>query len=110
MLDAAHGIVFPAIGDNLPHLPTQLFMKRALSCCWRYSSSGSSPGAPYTGQVFWIYVAAYATVGRFIIEIYRGDVERGTLLSRALSPPLWSRSLRMALAIAFHFVLRKKKP
>jgi len=36
------------------------------------------------GQVFWIYVLAYAVL-RFVVEIYRGDVARGLFFSGRLS-------------------------
>lgn len=38
----------------------------------------------FDGQVFWSYVASYS-VARFVIEFFRGDLERGFALGGALS-------------------------
>jgi phosphatidylglycerol:prolipoprotein diacylglycerol transferase len=38
----------------------------------------------FDGQIFWIYVGCYS-VARFVIEFFRGDIERGFVLGGALS-------------------------
>ncbi len=86
-VDPVHGVVFPAIGDGLPHLPVMLYeaafllvLSGFLVFLWHRKR--------FDGQVFWVYVLAYAS-WRFCIEFLRGDPERGTLISSALSPSQW---------------------
>jgi phosphatidylglycerol:prolipoprotein diacylglycerol transferase len=38
----------------------------------------------FDGQIFWIYVGCYS-LARFVIEFFRGDIERGFVLGGALS-------------------------
>jgi phosphatidylglycerol:prolipoprotein diacylglycerol transferase len=85
--DARYGLIFPGIGDNVPHLPTMLYESAfCLVLCgflvWLWGRKR------YAGQVFWTYVLCYAA-WRFCIEFLRGDPERGTLISSALSPSQW---------------------
>jgi phosphatidylglycerol:prolipoprotein diacylglycerol transferase len=102
-----HGLIFPAVGDGLPHLPTQLY-EAAFVLALAIFLSWFRKHRAYAGQVFWIYVALYA-VGRFVLEIYRGDVERGVLLSNALSPGQWISVLGLGLALAAHFRMMQRK-
>jgi phosphatidylglycerol:prolipoprotein diacylglycerol transferase len=96
--DHVHGLIFPALGDNIPHLPVMLYeaafclaLSTALYVFWARRR--------FDGQVFWLYVLAYA-VWRFLIEFLRGDPERGTLVSNALSPSQWISLLGVLLALA----------
>lgn len=105
-IDATHGIIFPSIGDNLPHLPVQLYeaaftLVLAAFLYWfrRHRS--------YAGQVFALYIGLYS-VGRFILETQRGDVERGSLISAALSPGQWISLAGLVLALAFHIYQKRK--
>jgi phosphatidylglycerol:prolipoprotein diacylglycerol transferase len=105
-VNEAHGVVFPAIGDQLPHLPTQLYeagfvLLLSVFLYWFKARRA------YAGQVFWLYVALYCA-GRFLIEQLRGDAERGTLLWAALSPGQWISLLGLGLALGFHIHLKKK--
>jgi len=105
-VDQEHGVIFPALEDHLPHLPTQLYeagfvLLLALFLLWFKAKR------TYAGQVFWLYVFLYC-LGRFAIEWLRGDAERGTLISSALSPAQWISLLGLPLAVAFHFHLKKK--
>jgi phosphatidylglycerol:prolipoprotein diacylglycerol transferase len=100
--DHVHGLIFPALGDNVPHLPVMLYeaafcllLAGALYAYW--------PRRKFDGQVFWLYVTAYA-LWRFGIEFLRGDAERGTLISSALSPSQWISLGCLSLAIV---MLRK---
>ena len=100
------GVVFPAIGDNIPHLPTQLYesgfcLMLAAFLTWFWKRKA------YAGQVFWLYVALYA-VWRFGIEFLRGDAERGVLVSAALSPSQWISLVAAGAALAMLLVLRPK--
>jgi len=101
------GVVFPAIGDNIPRLPTMLYesafclaLAAFLTWFWRRKA--------YAGQVFWLYVLLYA-VWRFGIEFLRGDAERGVLVSAALSPSQWISLVAAAAALAMLAALRPKR-
>lgn len=101
------GVVFPALGDGIPRLPTQLYeaafclcLSLFLSWFWRRKS--------YAGQVFWLYVLLYS-VWRFGIEFLRGDAERGVLVSAALSPSQWI-SLATAAAAFLALLWLRPKP
>jgi phosphatidylglycerol:prolipoprotein diacylglycerol transferase len=105
--DRTFGVVFPALQDNIPRLPTMLYesafcLLLALFLAWFWRRKA------YAGQVFWLYVLLYA-VWRFGIEFLRGDAERGTLISDALSPSQWI-SLFTALAAAILLFLLRPKP
>lgn len=94
--DHAHGVVFPALGDGVPHLPVMLYeaafcLALAAGLAWFW------PRRRFDGQVFWLYVAAYA-LWRFGVEFLRGDPERGVLLSAALSPSQWISLAGLAFA------------
>jgi phosphatidylglycerol:prolipoprotein diacylglycerol transferase len=103
--DARYGVVFPALGDNIPRLPTMLYeaafclaLSAFLTWFWYRKA--------FAGQVFWLYVLLYS-VWRFGIEFLRGDAERGVLVSDALSPSQWISILTAAAAVALLFRLRK---
>lgn len=103
--DAAHGVIFPALGDNIPHLPTMLYesafcLVLAVSLVWFWRRRR------FDGQVFWVYVLAYA-VWRFGIEFLRGDPERGVLVSTALSPSQWISLVGAAWAIGMLIYLSR---
>jgi phosphatidylglycerol:prolipoprotein diacylglycerol transferase len=100
-VDTAHGLVFPAVEDNLPHLPTQLYEAGACLALagllvWR------KPHRRFVGETFWLYVLGYACL-RFALEFWRGDAERGILFSSLLSPSQWISLAGAALAAAFLF-------
>lgn len=55
----------------------------------------------FDGQIFWTYVALYSTA-RFIIEFFRGDLERGFLFGGAIST---SQVIAVLLLLASTFAL-----
>ncbi|HEX2520761.1 MAG TPA: prolipoprotein diacylglyceryl transferase family protein, partial [Terriglobia bacterium] len=60
----------------------------------------------FDGQVFVLYIALYSST-RFVIEFFRGDVERGFVMGGLLST---SQSISLALilaAIVLFFYLRR---
>jgi phosphatidylglycerol---prolipoprotein diacylglyceryl transferase len=80
----AHGIIFKTIGDNIPHLPTQIYESAAnflnfvvLILFYRY------PGRK-DGDVLYLYLLNYGVI-RTIIEMFRADPERGTIFSMSTS-------------------------
>jgi phosphatidylglycerol:prolipoprotein diacylglycerol transferase len=103
--DHAHGLVFPSIGDNLPHLPTMLYesaycvlLAGFLTWLWLRRK--------FDGQIFWVFVACYA-FWRFGLEYLRGDAERGTLINGLFSPSQWiSLGAVVAASAMLYFLSR----
>jgi len=78
-VDYKHGLIFPGAGDNLPHFPIQLvesvcnFLNFVvLILVFKYKRKAD-------GQVFSLYFLNYGII-RFVLEFFRGDAERGTIL------------------------------
>jgi phosphatidylglycerol:prolipoprotein diacylglycerol transferase len=55
----------------------------------------------FDGQIFWTYVASYS-LARFVIEFFRGDLERGFVLGGALST---SQLIALLLVVTSTFAL-----
>jgi phosphatidylglycerol:prolipoprotein diacylglycerol transferase len=62
----------------------------------------------FDGQLFLIYLIMYA-VGRAIVEIFRGDLERGFLIKDYLSNSQFISLLIIAGALYFYVKLRNAK-
>jgi phosphatidylglycerol---prolipoprotein diacylglyceryl transferase len=79
-----YGVIFPAIGDNLRHLPTQLyesalnFLNFVLLLLFFRNTKRKS------GDVFFVYLINYGVI-RIIMELFRGDPERGKILFMSTS-------------------------
>jgi len=103
-VDEKHGIIMPAIGDNLPHLPVQLyesglnFILFAVLFIWylRFSKK--------RGEIMFLYLAGYSVV-RFIMELFRGDAERGFFMSLSTSTII---SIALFAAGAAGLIMLKK--
>jgi phosphatidylglycerol:prolipoprotein diacylglycerol transferase len=80
--DAPWGIVFPADSmpagayGQVPLHPTQLYEAGLGLCMFAVLLYWRKHRRVAAGELFALQMAMYA-VGRFIIEIYRGDLERG---------------------------------
>jgi phosphatidylglycerol:prolipoprotein diacylglycerol transferase len=90
------GLVFPAIGDGLKHLPVQLF-EAAACLALSLFLAWFKPRRRFVGEVFWLYLSCYGAL-RFSLEFLRGDAERGLLLSPLLSPSQWISLAALGLA------------
>jgi phosphatidylglycerol:prolipoprotein diacylglycerol transferase len=55
----------------------------------------------FDGQIFWTYVFGYS-LARFVIEFFRGDLERGFVFGGALST---SQVIALLLVVASSFAL-----
>jgi len=71
-----YGLVFPGVGDNVPHLPVQIYESVLnfinfifLIVFYRFFKKRD-------GEVFFLYFINYAVI-RVIMEFFRGDAERG---------------------------------
>jgi phosphatidylglycerol:prolipoprotein diacylglycerol transferase len=71
------GLVFPALGDNIPHLPTQLYEAGFNALLFLFLFLRRKQARP-AGRLFWLYVGLYAA-WRFGVEFFRGDEIRGTV-------------------------------
>ena len=60
----------------------------------------------FDGQIFWTYVALYS-VARFVIEFFRGDLERGFVFGGALSTSQVIAAVLLLLALTSLVVLRR---
>ena len=81
---------------GIPLHPTQLyeaFVEFAIFGILIYLASRKK----FDGQIFWSYVAMYS-VGRFVIEFFRGDLERGFVLGGSLSTSQVIAALLLAVA------------
>ncbi len=104
--DAQWGLVFPALGDNVPHLPTQLYEAGFNFVLfgflwWRRKAPRAD------GRLFWMYVGLYAA-WRFVIEFFRGDEIRGTVLVPWLHTSQVVALAGMAVAVVFWVYLGKR--
>ncbi|MBM3749869.1 MAG: prolipoprotein diacylglyceryl transferase [Acidimicrobiia bacterium] len=84
--DAAWGITFTNpiananVGTplNLPLHPTQLYDAGAELLILGVLLLTERKGKPFAGRTFWLYIGLYA-ISRFIIEYFRGDIQRGSI-------------------------------
>lgn len=90
------GMVFPGLGDQAPHLPTQL-LEAAYNLALFILLARWRPR--FAGQVFWWYVALYGA-GRFGLEFLRGDEIRGHVLFSWFSTSQLVAVLAAATALA----------
>ncbi|CAN5362361.1 prolipoprotein diacylglyceryl transferase [soil metagenome] len=66
------------------------------------------PRKQFNGQLFLIYLMMYA-VGRAVIELFRGDIERGFMIQNYLSISQFISLLLVSGALYFYLKLRKAK-
>ena len=102
--DYAHQVVGVPLGIALH--PTQLYeagAEFAIAAFLMWLSTRKR----FDGQIFWTYVALYS-VTRFIIEIFRGDLGRGSVLSGALSTSQFIALIMFGVSILALFFLRKR--
>jgi len=63
-------------------------------------------GRPFAGRTFWAYMLLYG-VSRFIIEFYRGDINRGTVVA-SLSTSQFVSLLLVPVSILMLIYLRRR--
>ena len=92
--------------ESLPVHPTQLyeslFSLAIAAICGLYVERHKR----FHGQLFLIWLAAYP-IARSIIEMFRGDKERGILF--VLSTSQWISILVAAATVGLYIYLRKKR-
>lgn len=102
--DYAHQVV--GVPLRIALHPTQLYEAGAEFAVFAYLM-WLSTRKRFDGQIFWTYVALYS-VARFIIEFFRGDLVRGTVLSGALSTSQFIALIMFGVAILAMFFLRQR--
>src|SRR5215471_13137874 len=61
---------------NTPLHPTQLYEAGAEALILWILIATEKKGRPFPGRTFWLYMLLYA-ISRFVIEFFRGDMDRG---------------------------------
>jgi phosphatidylglycerol:prolipoprotein diacylglycerol transferase len=61
----------------------------------------------FDGQLFLLYLIAYAT-GRGVLELFRGDLDRGFVIDHVLSNSQFISLLIIGVALYFYVKLRRK--
>ena len=98
------GMVFPEIGDNSPHVPTQLIESAAALGIFVFLMLKKPK---YKGELFIIYLGLYASA-RFFIEFLRAD-DRGPKLFDFLSVSQFISLIFTVLAVTLYIRQRVKK-
>jgi phosphatidylglycerol:prolipoprotein diacylglycerol transferase len=88
-----------------PLHPTQLYDAGAELLILGLLLATERKGRPFSGRTFWLYMALYG-VSRFIIEFYRGDANRGTVLA-GLSTSQFVSLLLVPISIGMLLYLRR---
>jgi phosphatidylglycerol:prolipoprotein diacylglycerol transferase len=112
--DAAWGITFTNpvananVGTplNIPLHPTQLYDAGAELIILTILLATERKGRPYAGRTFWLYMGLYA-VSRFIVEFYRGDLQRGDVFG-VLSTSQFVSLLLVPVAVTMLAILRRR--
>lgn len=76
------GLIFPNIGDNLPHIPTQLIESVVTLVIFLFLLKREKH-KKFDGELFLLYLVLYS-ISRFLIEIIRAD-DRGPSLFGVIS-------------------------
>lgn len=95
------GMVFPDIGDNQPHIPTQLLESAAAFCILVFLLRRRPK---FKGELFILYILLYSSV-RFLIEFLRAD-ERGPKILGVLSV---SQLISLLLAVPAIILYSRQK-
>lgn len=101
-----YGVIFPAIGDNIKHMPTQLYESVLNFLNFVVLILIFKNKNRKTGDVLFMYSLNYGVI-RFIIELFRGDPERGTVM--LLSTSSFISLFMIVIGIAGLIYLRVKK-
>lgn len=111
--DMPWGLIFtsPVANANvgtplgLPLHPTQLYDAGAELLILGVLLLTERRGRPFAGRTFWLYIGLYA-ISRFIIEFYRGDIQRGAV--GALSTSQFVSLLLVPAALGMLWYLRRQ--
>jgi len=91
---------------NTPLHPTQLY-EAAFIFCLMTALLFLKQRKKFDGQVFLVYLIVYAC-GRSVIEMFRGDIERGFVIEGVLSNSQLISILMVGVAMYFYVKLNRK--
>jgi phosphatidylglycerol:prolipoprotein diacylglycerol transferase len=91
---------------NIPLFPTQL-MEATFIFAIMILLLVYKPYKKFNGQLFITYLILYA-IGRSVLEIFRGDLERGFVIKDLVSTSQFISAIVVSVAIYFYVKLRRK--
>lgn len=91
---------------NLPLHPTQLYDAGAELLILAILLLTERRGKAFAGRTFWLYIGLYA-ISRFIIEFFRGDLQRGVVFGE-ISTSQFVSLLLVPISLLMLWVLRKR--
>ncbi|MCC7186702.1 MAG: prolipoprotein diacylglyceryl transferase [Acidobacteria bacterium] len=94
---------------NIPLHPTQLYDAGAELLILGLLLLTERKGKPFAGRTFWLYIGLYA-ISRFIIEYFRGDIQRGTVFGDISTSQFVSLLLVPAALAMLWFLRRQQQP
>jgi phosphatidylglycerol:prolipoprotein diacylglycerol transferase len=94
---------------NIPLHPTQLYDAGAELLILAVLLLTERKGKPFAGRTFWLYIGLYA-ISRFIIEYFRGDIQRGTVFGNMSTSQFVSLLLVPAALVMLWFLRRQSQP
>jgi phosphatidylglycerol:prolipoprotein diacylglycerol transferase len=94
---------------NQPLHPTQLYEAGAEALILMFLLATESRGKRFPGRTFWLYMFLYA-VSRYVIEIYRGDVGRGTVFDIFSTSQFISLILAPLALVMLVYLSRRTEP
>jgi phosphatidylglycerol:prolipoprotein diacylglycerol transferase len=94
---------------NIPLHPTQLYDAGAELLILGVLLLTERKGKPFAGRTFWMYIGLYA-ISRFIIEYFRGDIQRGTVFGDISTSQFVSLLLVPAAMVMLWFLRRQPQP
>lgn len=100
------GVIFPALGDNLKHYPTQLYESALNFLNFLVLILFFKNTKRKNGDVLFLYCFNYGVI-RMVVEIFRGDPERGTVMFMSTSQ--FISAFLIVIGIAGFVYLRVKK-
>lgn len=94
---------------GVPLHPTQLYDAGAELLILAVLLLTERRGKPFAGRTFWLYIGLYA-ISRFIIEYYRGDIQRGTVFGNMSTSQFVSLLLVPAALVMLWLLSRRPQP
>lgn len=94
---------------NIPLHPTQMYDAGAELLILGVLLLTERKGKPFAGRTFWLYIGLYA-ISRFIIEYFRGDIQRGTVFGNMSTSQFVSLLLVPAALAMLWFLRRQPQP
>lgn len=94
---------------QIPLHPTQLYDAGAELIILAFLLLTERKGRPFAGRTFWAYMMLYG-ISRFIIEFYRGDANRGTILGSLSTSQSVSLLLVPVSLVMLAYLRRRNQP